>query len=250
VIYLLEDHTLPIVRGIAYAKGTPLWVERGKVGLGPLTGEVMRSGGTAKHPGDALDDRLASIGAAVETSYDGREMANASFHCLADNTNEVVALWAEIMREPAFPDTKIELSRVGLRRQIASRNDDMSDVLFRVMRQAVYGKDNIWYWSREPEYATIEAVTRQDCIALHRKLFEPSRMVLALYGDFRAADMTKLLTSKLGDWKGAHEPFPPIPPVPTDSKPRLVFATRKTSRRAACCSATPGSAPTIPTIPR
>jgi len=227
VIYLLEDHTLPIVRGIAYAKGTPLWVERGKVGLGPITGEVMRSGGTAKHPGDALDDRLASIGAAVETSYDGREMANASFHCLADNTNEVVGLWAEIMREPAFPDTKIELSRVGLRRQIASRNDDMSDVLFRVMRQAVYGKDNIWYWSREPEYATIEAVTRQDCIGLHRKLFEPSRMVLALYGDFRAADMTKLLTSKLGDWKGAHEPFPPIPPVPTDSKPRLVFADKE-----------------------
>jgi len=227
VIYLLEDHTLPIVRGIAYAKGTPLWVERGKVGLGPITGDVMRMGGTAKHPGDALDDRLASIGAAIETSYDGREMANASFHCLADNTSEVVGLWAEIMREPTFPDSKIELARVGLRRQIASRNDDMSDVLFRVMRQAVYGKDNIWYWSREPEYATIEAVTRQDCIALHRKLFEPSRMVLALYGDFHTADMTKLLTSRLADWKGAHEPFPPIPPVPTDSKPRLVFADKE-----------------------
>src|SRR5206468_4203123 len=175
--------------GIAYMKGNPTWVPRDRVGLGVITGQVMRSGGTAKHPGDALDDRLAAIGADIATGYDGRELASASFNCLGENTTEVVALWAEIMREPAFPEAKIELAKVGLRREIASRNDDLTDVMFRMMRQTVYGRDNIWAWSRDPEYASVEAVTRADCMALHRKVFEPRRMVLALYGDFRAADL-------------------------------------------------------------
>ncbi len=227
VAYLLEDHTLPVVKGIAYIKGNPTWVPRDRVGLGVIMGLAMRSGGTAKHPGDELDDRLAAIGASISTGYDGRELANAGFRCLNDNTAEVITRWAEVMREPALPDAKIELAKVGLRREIASRNDDLTDVMFRTTRRTVYGKDNIWAWSRDPEYASVEAVTRADCVALHRKVFEPKRMVLALYGDFHAADITKLLEAHLGDWKGADEPMPPIPAVPTDSKPRLVFASKE-----------------------
>ena len=227
VVFLLEDHTLPIVRGMAYAKSTPAWITRDKIGLGPIMGEAMRSGGTAKHPGDRLDDRLAAIGASIETSYDGRELANASFHCLTENTAEVLGLWVEIMREPVFPADKIELARVGLRRDIAGRNDEVFDVLFRVTRQAIYGKDNIWAWSREPEYATVDAVTRDDCVALHRKVFDPARLVLAVYGDFRTAELTNMLNARAGDWKGAGEPLPPLPPVPANGTPRLVFAPKE-----------------------
>src|SRR5580765_6904390 len=67
VLYLLENHDLPVVRGQAYVKGSSLWEPADKVGLGGLTGEVMRSGGSAAHSGDWLDDRLAAIGASIST---------------------------------------------------------------------------------------------------------------------------------------------------------------------------------------
>jgi len=224
VVYLLENHELPVVRGIAYARYSPTWIPDAKVGLGGITSEVMRSGGTAAHSGDWLDDHLAAIGAAIASGLESQDLASTHFNCLADNASEVVGLWAEVMRGPAYPEPKIELSKVGLRRSIAERNDEMFDVLIRVANTAVYGKGNVW--ARYPEYATVEAVTRADCIALQRKIYDPSRMVVAVYGDFDANEMGRLLAAKLGDWKPSGVPLPPNPPVPTDAKPRVVFAPK------------------------
>ena len=224
IVYLLEDHTLPKVRGIAYSRYTPAWIPDSKAGLGSIMGETMRSGGTVQHPGDWLDDHLAAIGASVSSGLDGQAIGNAGFQTLSDNTAEVTSLWAEVMRYPSFPDDKIELAKVGLRRAIAGRNDELFDVLSRVTRTAIYGKTSLW--SRIPEYATVENVTRGDCIELHRKVFDPSHMVIAIYGDFNSAAMLKLLDRSLGDWKGSGTPVPPLPPVPTNAEPRLVFAPK------------------------
>src|SRR6266850_986438 len=120
VVFLLENHELPVVAGQANVRTTPAWIPDDKVGLGGVTGQAIRSGGSARHPGDALDDRLAAIGATIGTNI-GPDIATASFRCLSENTGEVLGLLADILRAPAFPDDKIELARVGLRRAIASR---------------------------------------------------------------------------------------------------------------------------------
>ena len=224
VVFLLENHDLPVVTGEAYVRTTPSWIPDDKVGLGFVTGEVMRSGGTDKHPGDQLDDRLAAIGASIGTEI-GPDQASARFRCLTENTDEVVGLFAEILRVPAFPDDKIELSRVGLRRAIASRNDEMIPLLVRVAGQAVYGKGSPF--ARQPEYATVEAIRREDCLKLHHQVVEPSRMVLAVYGDFKASAMKKLLAAKLGDWKGARGPAPQLPASPALQPSHLVFAPKE-----------------------
>ena len=224
VVFLLENHDLPVVTGQVNVRTTPAWIADDQVGLGAITGQVMRSGGTARHPGDALDDRLAAIGASIGTSIGG-DIANASFRCLSDNTEEVVGLFADVLRAPAFPDDKIELARVGLRRTIAGRNDEMTQMLFRVARDAAYGPGSPW--ARKPEYATVEAVHREDCIKLHARVFEPGRIVLAVYGDFRSADMKRLLAATLGDWKGAGGPAPVLPATPAAGAARLMFASKE-----------------------
>jgi zinc protease len=225
VVFLLENHDLPVISGAAYVRTTPVWIADDKVGLAGVTGQTMRSGGTAAHSGDYLDDRLGAIGASIGCDV-GSDLASASFNCLAENATEVIALTAEIMRSPVFPDDKIELARVGLRRAIAGRNDEMLPMLQRTAQQAVFGKGSPW--ARQPEFATVEGIKRDDLVALHRQVFEPSRMVLAVYGDFKTSDMKQLLKTEFGGWKGAGVKLPALPPTPTSMKPRLVFAPRTT----------------------
>ena len=67
VVFLLENHELPVVRGTVYFRSTSAWESAEKVGLAAMTGQVMRSGGTASYPGDWLDDRLGQIGATIST---------------------------------------------------------------------------------------------------------------------------------------------------------------------------------------
>ncbi len=224
VVFLLENHDLPVVRARALFKSSPLWIPADKAGLGDLAGEVIRSGGSAAHSGDWLDDRMAAIGASISTSV-SNDQASGSFRCLADNTAEVLSLFAEVLRSPDFPKDKIELSKVGLRQGIASRNDEMIPILIRVSTESVYGKDNPY--ARKPEYATVEAIGREDCQKLHARIFQPNRMVVAVYGDFKSAEMKKLLAAKFGDWKkGDAAPVPPAP-LPGVAKARLVFAPKE-----------------------
>ncbi len=224
VVFLLESHDLPVVRARALFKSSPLWIPAEKVGLSDLTGEVIRSGGSAAHSGDWLDDRMAAIGASISTSISA-DQASGGFRCLTDNTGEVLSLFAEVMRAPVFPADKIELSKVGLRQGIASRNDEMIPILIRVSTESVYGKDNPY--ARKPEYATVEAIAQEDCQKLHARVFQPNRMVLAVYGDFKSAEMKKLLAEKFGDWKRGDDAVVPPPPVPGVAKPRLVFAPKE-----------------------
>ncbi len=238
VVYLLENHDLPVVHGIAYFACTPTFTPADRAGLPGLTGEVMRSGGTAAHPGDWLDDRLAAIGASVNASV-APTLANTGFRCLTENTAEVVGLWTEVTRQPAFPDEKIELAKVGLRRSIASRNDEMMGILFRASSQAVYGKDSPW--SRQPEYASVEPIAKADCQKLHDAVFVPERMIVAVYGDFKAADMKALLTAKLADWKKSGTQAPVLPPTPTSVTPRILYAPKEDVTQSGIVVAQPGS---------
>lgn len=238
VVYLLEDRTLPTVRGIAYFPSSPVLVPAERAGLAQVVGDVLRDGGTATRTGDWLDDRLAAIGAELSSNV-GATQASTSFRCLSDNTAEVVGLWAEMTRMPAFPDDKIELSKVALRQSIASRNDEMMGMLMRAARHAVFGKDSPW--ARMAEYATVEPISAADCRTMHTQVFVPERMVIAVYGDFRAADMKKLLLARWGDWKRSGTPKPVLPPTPKSVTPRIVFAAKEDVTQSGVIVAQPGS---------
>ena len=224
VVFLLEDHTFPIVTGTAYFPSSPALVPDGRVGLAELTGDVMRRGGSAAHPGDALDDRLAAIGASITTWLSG-ELGYGGFRSLAEHADEVVGLFAEVLARPAFPEDKLQLAKLSLHQEIASRNDEVFPIASRIANRAVYGKGSAW--ARIPEHAGVNAVARADCQRLHAQVFVPERMVLAVYGDFRSADMKRRLAAAFAGWKQAGTPAPPLPAVAGHVEPRLYFAPKE-----------------------
>lgn len=246
VLYLHEDRTLPVVSGTVYFRASAVWAPPGKTGLGEMTGTVMRTGGTPRNSGDALDDRLAAIGASVSASL-SNDLGYGGFRCLTENAPEVLELLADVLRNPAFPEDKIELARVGLRRAIASRNDEIGALANRVASQAVFGKDSPW--ARTAEYATIEAVTREDMVNLHRVAFAPERAVMVVVGDFRIADMKKLVTARFGSWKKSGAAPPPRPAVTQAGGARVVFAPKNDVTQSAVILAHLGFKADDPDLP-
>ncbi len=223
VVYLQEDHSLPRVYGQMTFRSSATWQPADKQGLAGVTGSVMRTGGSAAKPGDWLDDRLGAIGASVSANV-GTDVATTGFYCLKENLAEVIGLLAEVTRRPAFPDDKIELAKVSARRGIAGRNDEMGSVLQRVASQSVFGKDSPY--ARIPEYATIEAIGREDLVKFHELCFSPDRAILVVYGDFSKPEMQKLIAANFGDWKKSAVAPPAMPPVQERPGGRIVFAPK------------------------
>ena len=67
VIFLQEDHELPLIDASARIRGGSVNEPADKAGLVDIYGEVWRTGGTKSQTGDQLDDFLEVRAAKVET---------------------------------------------------------------------------------------------------------------------------------------------------------------------------------------
>ncbi len=223
VLYILEDHDFPTVRGNLLVRVGGMVDPADKVGLARLTGEVLRSGGSAKTPGDDLDRMLESRGASIEFSI-GSSEGNGSLWSLKEDAAKIISLLAELLRAPAFPEDKLELAKTEIRREIAGRNDEPMGIVFREMSEIVYGSDHPY--AREPEYATIGAITREDLVAFHKEHFHPDRMYLTLVGDFDAKAMRKTVERYFSDWPASGKAAPTEPPVAVKPAGKLYYAEK------------------------
>ncbi len=207
-VFLLEDHELPFISMRAQFVAGSAWEPADKVGLARITGTVMRTGGSKTMPGDQMDEELESIAASVET-WIAILYGGASMSTLKDHFDKVLGVFADVLMDPAFPDDKIELAKIEARSVISRRNDQVTQIANREFNQLIYGEDSQYY--RDTEYATIDAITREDIVNFHKKYVRPNGMVLGVWGDFKTNDMIKKIGATFKDWKpvGSAEIVPP-----------------------------------------
>ncbi|HEY4641826.1 MAG TPA: insulinase family protein, partial [Thermoanaerobaculia bacterium] len=81
VIFLMEDHELPLIRGSARIRGGGRNVPAEKAGQSAILGAAWRTGGTQSKTGDELDDFLEARAARVETGV-SEDSSNVSMSVL------------------------------------------------------------------------------------------------------------------------------------------------------------------------
>ncbi|MGH9199301.1 MAG: M16 family metallopeptidase, partial [Acidimicrobiia bacterium] len=198
VILLQEDHELPLVSGFARIRSGSREEPATKVGLVSIYGQSWRTGGTKKRTGDELDDYLEARAARVETAG-GIDSTTISWNCLKGDVDDVLSAFVELLQEPEFRDDKIGLAKTQLRTGIARRNDNPIGIAGREANKLGYGADSPY--ARVAEYATVEAVTRQDLLDWHKTYVHPNNIILGVIGDFDSKAMEAKLQNTFGSWK-------------------------------------------------
>jgi len=209
IVYLLEDHTLPLIQGSVMVRTGSRYEPADKVGLASITGQVMRTGGTATKTGDELDEMLERVGASVET-YIGMTAGGARLSVLKEDIDMGLEVLADVLRNPSFRDDKIELAKVTARSAISRRNDQVMAIAAREFRRLIYGPNHPY--ARMTEYATIDNIAKQEMIDFHKTYFVPNNMMLALWGDFKTDEMKSKIETMFSDWQRQEVTFPPVPP--------------------------------------
>ncbi|WP_339383899.1 M16 family metallopeptidase [Fortiea sp. LEGE XX443] len=198
VVYLLEDHELPLVSGTALVRTGSRWEPAEKVGLAGLTGTVMRTGGTKKHSADELNEMLEQRAASVETSIN-EATGNADFEALSEDVETVFGLFAEVLREPVFAQEKLDLAKTQVKGGINRRNDDPNAIASREFKKLIYGQESPY--ARTVEYETLDRINRDDLVKFYQQYFHPNNIILGVVGDFDSKKMRSLIQSKLGNWQ-------------------------------------------------
>jgi zinc protease len=203
ILFLQEDHELPFVYGSVLIPGGGRDEDPGKAGLVDLYGETWRTSGTEKMNGDAMDDLLEAKAAHIETGG-GAASTSLAWDSLKGDADQVFSLALDLLLHPKFSPEKLQLAQQQAATAIVRRNDDEGQIADRESTKLVYGANSPY--TRQPEMATIGAVTIPDLQAWHDRTIG-GKLIIGVSGDFDPAAMETRL-------RAAFDGLPPVKEAP------------------------------------
>ncbi len=212
IVYLLEDHDLPIFTATARIRTGAIYEPADKTGLASLAGYVMRSGGTVSMPADKMNEELEFLAASVETSID-RESGNAGLSTLKKDIDKGLKIFADVLMNPAFPEDKIRMRKDEVVESIRRENDNPAQIAQREFRRILYDSKHPYSRKVEGTLESVEKITRDDMVAFHKKYFKPNNIILGISGDFNKDEIIKKLNAVFAGWKKEEIQFPAVPNV-------------------------------------
>ncbi len=198
VVYLAEDHTLPLVRVELLFRGGDDYESEADHGVARTAGSLMRAGGTESLAPDDLDDRLAFLAANVSTEI-GEESGSASLDVLTKNLDAALPLFADVVLRPRFDERRLELAKRRAIFALVHRNDNPGEILSRELARLLYGESHPR--GREATPDTVRAITRDRVVESWRRFLRPNQAWIGAVGDFDAKAMLGMISAAFGGWE-------------------------------------------------
>lgn len=223
-VLVAERHNLPILTAYLVIKGGEVLVDNGKEGLASLTASLLTEG-TKSRDSLKLAGDLALLGASL-SAHGGLESSSISLTTLTKHTDKALDLFADVILNPSFPQK--ELARLKRQRlsELRSRLDEPEEVAGIVFPRVLYGLEHVY---GRPDLGTPKSVpklTRDDAMALHKKLYLPNNAALIVVGDTTADAITDALETALKDWKPGTPPPAAVTEAPDTSKPTVYLVDK------------------------
>ncbi len=218
-VFLVEQHTLPIVSIDLTFDGGALADPRGKEGLASVCMSLM-SEGTARLDKLAFSEALADVASSV-SSYAGGDTQGVSMSSLTKHLDTTFGLFVDTLLTPGFRaedlDRMIKRRLEGLKQ--AKGNPEA--VAGRVAGPVLYGREHPY--GRIVTEASLAAITLDDCKAYHAKQVKPGGGRLFVVGDLTAAQIRERFeVGTLAAWTGK-APVMARLPRPAKAPARIFF---------------------------
>ena len=229
VIYLLEDHELPLIT-IGALMRTGGWLDPpDKVGLAALTGNVMQTGGGGGLSAAEVDDELAQFAGRMTIAI-GRQSGSASLEVMRKDLQQALRLFAGVLRTPAFDPTRVDLAKLQAMERIRRREDEPESIASREFMKLLYGPGHPT--ARESSIESVRRIRREDLSAFHQNSIYPNGIILGVTGDFIKDEMVASLQEAFGDWQRGTVPEVKIDAVPESEAAGAVvhFISKDTSQ--------------------
>ena len=180
-------------------------------GLAWFLARVIDRGTTSRSAVDvaeALDDR----GVALRVSTN-RHVLSLSCTCLVEDFEDVLAVVADVARNPSFPADEIEKRRAETMTAIRQDLDNPGVRAAEALQMLLYGPSHPYGRPAKGSTESVELFTRDDLAAYHRARFGPSATSIAIVGDVRAEAAVSAVHAAFGDWTAAPLANREVPPV-------------------------------------
>ncbi len=222
VVYLAENHELPLVNVSLVFRGGTYLDPPGKEGLSELAGYLLTRSGTKTRTPEQLEERLAFLAARLESTWgevrgpmgyggpsEASDRGTVTLNLLSKDLDEGLAILREVLTEPRFAGERIALRKSQLLAEMKQRNDDSASIEARERGFLAWGEG---FWTnRYATKASLDAIGRDDLVAFQKRTIHPRNVLVAVSGDVDRGAMLRKLEDLFARWPSPGESSPPVP---------------------------------------
>jgi predicted Zn-dependent peptidase len=210
VVFIAEDPTLPLV-DIALTVRTGGYLDpAGRRGWPRSRDRSCATAARARSPPISSTSGWTSWPRGSRRRS-ARRRGRPPLNCLAENLDDSLRLFVQVLKEPRFQEDRLALSKDQALQEMTRRNDDPEDIERREWNVLLYGEGRAT--NRFTTEASIRSVTRPDLVAFHRRYFPSLGDDRAVSGRLLAGRDDRKLEAAFAGWPGAK---PQVPPVPSE----------------------------------
>jgi zinc protease len=223
-VALLEDHKVPTFSLQLLLTGGGLDDPADRHGLAMVTASLLREG-TAQRTSRQIAEQLATLGGAFSAGASPSSGETAiSIGGLSENADKILAIGADVVRNPAFPEAELEKYKSRFLSQLQQQRATPNFVAQEEFMRAVYGTHPGSYVV--PPEKVLRGLTRTDLAGYHRTHYMPNNGIVLAYGDFKLKDLVAKLERAFGDWPQGAAPKVSLPALSPPAKARVLLVDR------------------------
>ncbi len=201
-VFLLPDASTPTITLSGNIQAGSEYDPPTKAGVASLTAANIMSGTktqTALTIAQALENRGAGLGFGAS-----REAVSIGGSALSQDLPILLQTLGNVLQNANFPAQQFTLSRQRALTSLKLELDSPGSVARRKFQQTIYPKNHPF--TTFPTAETLSALTAKDLQAFYRQHYLPSNTMLAIVGDFKVAEVKRLLENSLGKWTTTAKP--------------------------------------------
>ncbi len=217
-VVLAERHSIPVVQFSLMIDAGFASDQTSLPGTAALAMNMLDEG-TAKRTSLEISDELALLGASIGTGSN-LDTSSVSLNALKDKLDAALGIYADIILDPAFPETDFQRLQKTQIARIAQEKDSPFGMALRVFPKLVYGAGHPYAipFTGSGYADTVAKLTRADLVKFHKTWFKPSGATLVVVGDTTMAEIKPKLEKLFRGWAAGQAPGKKIATVPLTAK--------------------------------
>ena len=237
-LIVLEDRRTPQVNFSMIIDGAGGYYDPpSSAGLAGFTASLMREGTASKTSEQISEqlDRLASsvsVGAGLTSPF-----ATVNGSGLTNNLDTVLALMADVLMNPSFPQVEIDRYKARQRAALIQSRTSPAFLASERLNKAIFGDHPLARVSPSP--AALDALTRDALVAFHKAHYVPDRAVLGVTGDITLEQAKAKAEAAFGAWKKSGSALAPQTEAPSPAGPTVSLVVRPNSVQTSLRIGTP-----------
>jgi len=195
-VVVVEHHEQPVAEIWLAIKAGSVLDPEGKASLANYTAALINKG-TADKDSKKLASWIESVGGTFNASADKDETI-LTVSVLSQYLPTAYQYLADIILHPTFPEDEFKEEQKRAKTNIEFEKSDPDAMAEQHFAEIVYGKHP---YAMHATTESVEAVTRDDVVAFHKKNYVANNALLFVVGDVKKGDVKKDVDRYLGIWQ-------------------------------------------------